>query len=67
MVHLSSEQNHSGTPEGPQESLGRECRSGQVLVGVDDVIVGGVVEENEAEADGPAGNAWAGPAQSGIR
>lgn len=38
-----------------------------MLVRVDEVVVGGVVEEDEAEADGEAADGGADPVQTGVR
>lgn len=67
VVHLLSEQDGAGTPEGTNKSLGGERGRGLVLVRVDQVVVGCVIQENEAEADGEAGEAGADPDQARVR
>lgn len=37
-----------------------------MLVGIDEVVIGRVVEEDEAEADGEAADCWTGPAKGGV-
>lgn len=54
VVHLLGEEDDGGTPEAADKSLGGEGGGGLVLVRVDEVVVGRVVEEDEAEADGEA-------------
>lgn len=51
VVHLRGEEHDGGAPEAADKGLGGEGRGGLVLVGVDEVVVGRVVEEDEAESD----------------
>ena len=64
VVHLLGEEHDAGAPEGADARLGRERRGRLVLVRVDQVVVGRVVEEDEAKADGQAGEAGADPGQA---
>lgn len=66
MVHLLGEQDGARTPEGADERLGGERGGGLVLVGIDEVIVGGVVEEDETETDGETGKGGANPDKMGV-
>lgn len=67
VVHLLGEQDDTGTPERSDTGLGGESGSSLVLVGVDQVVVGGVVEEDEAEADGETTESGADPDEIGVR
>lgn len=67
VVHLDGEEHDAGAPEAADERLGREGRGRQVLVRVDQVVVGGVVQEDEAKADGEAAQARAHPAELLVR
>lgn len=60
-VHLLREQNYASTPEASDEGLGREGGRGLVLVRVDEVVVGGVVQEDEAESNPEATKSRAEP------
>lgn len=66
-VHLLGEEDDGGAPEGAEEGLGGEGGGGLVLVRVDEVVVGGVVEEDEAEADGEAADGGADPVHVRVR
>lgn len=66
-VHLLGEEDDGGAPEGAEEGLGGEGRGGLVLVRVDNVVVGGVVEEDKAEADGEAADGGADPVEARVR
>lgn len=66
VVHLLRKQDDGGTPEGSDTSLGGQGRSGLVLVAVDEVVVGGVVEENETETHGETAETGADPDEPGI-
>jgi len=37
-----------------------------MLVRIDEVIVGGIVEENEAKTDGETTDSWAGPGEAWV-
>lgn len=65
MVHLRGEQHDARAPQRSDERLGRERRGRAVLVGVDEVVVGAVVDEDEAEADGEAGERGPDPGEAG--
>lgn len=67
MVHLLREQDRAGTPEGTNKGLGGKRRGSLVLVRVDEVVVGRVVEEDETKANGEAGEAGADPDQVRVR
>ena len=66
-IHLDREQHHARAPDRPQESLGCQRRGRLVLVRVDEVVVAGIVEEDEPEADGEPTHCRAPPAQPRIR
>lgn len=66
LVHLLGEENDGGTPEATDTSLGGEGRGGLVLVGVDEVVVCRVVEEDEAEADGEAAQGGTSPGDARV-
>ena len=67
MVHLDCEQHGARAPDRAEEGLGCEGGRGLVLVGVDEIVVGRVVEEDESEADGEAAHCRAPPAESRVR
>lgn len=67
VVHLLGEQDDGSAPEGADARLCRQGRSGLVLVRVNQVVVGRVVEEEEAEADRETSEAGADPGQAGVR
>lgn len=67
VVHLLGEEDGAGAPEGTDERLGGERGSGLVLVGIDEVVVGGVIQEDEAETDGEASQRGADPDQARVR
>lgn len=50
-IHLRCEEHCGGAPEGTQTRLGGESTGSLMLVRVDEIIVCGIVEEDEAEAD----------------
>ncbi len=54
VVHLLREENTSGTPKGSEEGLCCQSRCCLVLIRVDEIVVGGIVEEDEAKSDGEA-------------
>lgn len=66
VVHLLGEEDDAGAPEAADAGLGGEGGGGLVLVRVDEVVVGGVVEEDEAEADGEAAEGGADPVQARV-
>lgn len=66
LTHLNGEEDNRSAPERTDARLSRECGCGQVLVGIDEVVVGTVVEEDEAEADAPAAHCWTSPAQMWV-
>lgn len=67
VVHLLSEQDHGGTPETSDTSLGCQGGGGLVLVRVDEVVVGGVVQEDEAETNGETTHGGTSPGEVGVR
>lgn len=67
VVHLLREQHAPGAPERAQESFCGQRRRRLVLVRVDEVVVGCVVQEDEAEADGEAADRRADPVQARVR
>lgn len=67
VVHVGREEDAGGAPEGTDEGLGGEGGGRLVLVAVDEVVVGRVVEEDEAEADGEASEAGADPDEARVR
>ena len=67
MVHRDGEEDDARAPDGAEERLGRERRRRLVLVRVDEVVVGGVVQEDEAEPDGEPAHGGAPPAQPRVR
>lgn len=67
VVHLLREQDGAGTPEGTNKGLGGKRRGSLVLVRVDEVVVGRVVEEDETEPNREAGEAGADPDQARVR
>ena len=52
IVHLLREEHDARAPQAADERLGRQCRRRLVLVRVHEVVVGRVVQEDEAEAHG---------------
>lgn len=66
-VHLLSEEDNSGTPETSDTSLCCEGRSGLVLVGIDEVVVGRVVEEDETETNGETTHSRTSPREILVR
>lgn len=67
VVHLLGEQHGARTPEGADEGLGGEGRRGLVLVRIDEVVVGGVIQEDEPETNGEASERGADPDQARVR
>lgn len=67
VVHLLSEQNTAGTPETSDTRLSGKGRGGLVLIGIDQVVVCRVVEEDEAKADGPATESRSNPVKIRVR
>lgn len=65
-VHLLREEHDGGAPEAADEGLGREGGRRLVLVRVDEVVVGGVVQEDEAEPDPEAAEGRAEPVQARV-
>ncbi|KAH3676327.1 hypothetical protein WICPIJ_009137 [Wickerhamomyces pijperi] len=52
VVHLNGEQWDRSTPHGSQEGLSSQTGGGVVLVGVDNVVVGRVVQHHETNTTG---------------
>ncbi|KAJ3578215.1 hypothetical protein NPX13_g2355 [Xylaria arbuscula] len=67
MIHLRREEHHAGAPERADESLRGQCRRCAVLVRVDEVVVGAVVDEDEPEAHGEAGERGPHPDEPRVR
>lgn len=67
VVHLLGEEDDAGAPEAADAGLCGEGAGGLVLVRVDEVVVGRVVEEDEAEADGEAAHHGAPVRQGRVR
>lgn len=67
VVHLVGEQDDTGTPERTDEGLSGKGRGGLMLVGVDEVVVGSVVEEDETEADRKTSETRTNPVQPRVR
>lgn len=67
VVHLLSEQNTASAPETSDTRLGGKGRGGLVLVGVDQVVVCRVVEEDEAKADRPTTESGSNPVKARVR
>ncbi len=67
VVHLAGEEDDAGAPDGADEGLGGEGRGRAVLVRVHQVVVGAVVDEDEAEAHGEAGERGPDPHQPVVR
>lgn len=65
-IHLLGEEHHPSAPETADERLGGEGTGSLVLVRVDEVVVGRVVQEDEAEPDPEAAEARAEPVQAGV-
>lgn len=67
IIQLVREQHDTRAPKGADECLRSKRRRRAVLVRVDEVVVGGVVDEDEAEADGEAGERGADPDEARER
>lgn len=67
VVHLDREQHDTGTPETTDAGLGGEGGGCLVLVGIDEVVVGGVVEEDEAETNGETAKCGTSPVETRVR
>lgn len=65
-IHLFGKEHDDGTPDTPDKGLGRERAGRLVLVAVDEVVVGGVVQEDEAEADGETADGGADPVYARV-
>lgn len=51
VIHLSGKKDNGGTPETTDKGLGSQSGSSQVLIGVNQIIIGRVIQEDEAETD----------------
>lgn len=66
-VHLRRKQNSRSSPERSDTSLRCQCRSGLVLIRVDHIVVGRVVQKDESESNRQSRKSWASPGQSWVR
>lgn len=66
-VHLFGEEHDGRTPETADKGLGGKGAGGLVLVRVDEVVVGRVVQKDEAEPDGEAANGRTDPVYVWVR
>lgn len=66
LIHLVREQHDCRTPEASDECLGRQRRCSLVLIRIDEVVVGRVVEENESKSDREATHSGTSPGKIGV-
>lgn len=66
-IHLFREQHNSSSPERPQKRLCRQRGSGLMLVRVNKVVVGRIVQKDESKAHWEAANGRANPVKTWIR